>query len=339
MSVRQNYAKNREEKTVATYRKRGDKWRAEIRKKGHTLSSSFSTKAEAREWATAKEHEIAEGTIEKTAINKTVGEAFKRYAEEVSPQKRGARWEIVRLTTLQRTALAKVLLPNLTPQHLATYRDKRLREVKPATVNRDLHLISAVFTKARREWGWLKENPMGNVDRPRKPPARDRLISQDEIDRILMATGYREDCPIRTRMQLVGLFFLLAIETGMRLGEMCGMENASMHLARKYVQLDLTKNGDSRQVPLSTKAIPLCTQFMATDIRVTSPTASIYFRKAVQLAEIKNLHFHDTRHEAITRLARKLDVLALARMVGHRDLKSLMTYYNETATKLAEMLG
>jgi len=202
-----------------------------------------------------------------------------------------------------------------------------------------LHLISAVLKKAVRDLGWIADNPMRNVDRPKRPPARDRLISQHEIDRVVLALGYRSDRPIRTKMELVGLFFLLAIETGMRLGELCSMTEESLHLTEKYIQLDLTKNGDSRQVPLSTRAVDLCMQFYVTNVRVSSDVASALFRKAVRRTEIKNLHFHDTRHEAVTRLSRKLDVLALARMIGHRDLKSLMVYYNESATELAAMLG
>ncbi len=184
----------------------------------------------------------------------------------------------------------------------------------------------------------MERNPVHDLDRPKQPRPRDRLISQDEIDRIVMALGFQEGAPVRKKIELVGLFFLLAIETGMRLGGLCKMEHASVHLSQRYVQLDRTKNGDQRQVPLSSKAVELCVQFLKTDVRVTSPSASALFRKSVKNAGIKNLRFHDTRHEAITRLSKKLDVLALARTVGHRDIKSLMIYYNESATTLAKML-
>ena len=324
---------------MATYTKRKNSWRVEVRKKGHNLSRTFTTKAEAVEWATLKEAQIMEGKVQTTVTKKKVGDAFARYAEEVSPTKRGGRWEILRLAVLQKDPIAKVWVHQLATQHCALYRDRRLKVVSAATVNRELNIISAVFTKARKEWAWLNDNPMRDLDRPKQPPARDRLISDDEINRIILALGYRDDCPIHSKMQLVGLFFLLAIETGMRLGEMCSMKPSAVHLSRQYIQLDQTKNGDSRQVPLSARAIVLCEKFIATDERVSSAVASALFRKATRNAEIKNLHFHDTRHEAITRLARKVDVLALARIVGHRDLKSLMVYYNESATKLAKMLG
>ncbi|WP_262691990.1 tyrosine-type recombinase/integrase [Kordiimonas aestuarii] len=324
---------------MATYRKRGDTWRVEIRKQGHYLSASFSTKARAVEWATLKEAEIMEGKLTKIAGDILVGDAFRRYAEEVSPLKRGMRWEVIRLTSLQKDELAKVPMKFLNTQHMATFRDKRLKEVSPSTVNRELNLMSAVFTKARKEWLWLLKNPIHDLDRPRQPRPRDRLISQGEIDRVILALGYCDHRPVRTKSELVGLFFLLAIESGMRLGEMCSMDSSSVFLEKKYVQLSRTKNGDDRQVPLSPRAIELCQQYLDTYLQVESRVASALFRKAVAKTDIQNLRFHDTRHEAITRLARKLDVLALARVVGHRDIKSLMIYYNESATTLAAKLA
>ncbi len=326
---------------MATYRKRSNGWRAEIRKHGHYLSATYSTKAKAVEWATLKEAEIMEGRIAPEAKNKkrTVGEVFWRYAEEVSVTKRGWRWENIRLKSLCKEPLAKVKLIELTRQDLANFRDRRLKSVSASTVNRELNLISAVFTKARKEWEWVKENPVFELDRPKMPRPRDRLISQSEIDRMILVLGYSPDRPIQTKTQLIGLFFLLAIETGMRLGEMCSLKHSSVHLPQQYIQLSMTKNGDRRQVPLSSKACTLCEQFLETRIWTTSLVASTLFRKAVKRAGIENLHFHDTRHEAITRMSRKLDVLALARVVGHRDLKSLMIYYNESATSLAAKLG
>jgi len=63
------------------------------------------------------------------------------------------------------------------------------------------------------------------------------------------------------------------------------------------------------------------------------------FRKAVKRAGIQNFRFHDLRHEGCTRLAQKLPMLDLAKMIGHRDVRSLMIYYNPTATELAMRLN
>lgn len=324
---------------MATYRKRGNNWRVEVRMKGHYLSASYATKAAAREWAIQTEADITLGKLEiKPSSSLKVGDAFRRYGEEVSPTKPGGRWETVRLRAYARNPLANVYLDDLNTTHMVTYRDTRLKQVSPSTVNRDLNLMSAVFTKARKEWKWIETNPIGDLDRPPRSKPRDRRITDDEIERILLSLEYDGYGAITTRGQLVGVLFLLGIETAMRLGEMCSLLSADIHLDKRYAELKNTKNGDRRQVPLSSKAIELCKQLIQSELRVTSANASVIFRDAVKCAEIDNLHFHDTRHEAITRLSQKLDVLALARMVGHRDIQNLMIYYNETATALAERL-
>jgi integrase len=71
---------------------------------------------------------------------------------------------------------------------------------------------------------------------------------------------------------------------------------------------------------------------------LASGVLSSLFKRGTERAGVAGLTFHDSRHEAITRLAKKLDVLKLARMVGHRDIKQLMTYYNETAAEIALQL-
>lgn len=67
-------------------------------------------------------------------------------------------------------------------------------------------------------------------------------------------------------------------------------------------------------------------------------TLDVLFRRLRDQAGIVGLTFHDSRHEAITRLAGKLEVLELARMVGHKNLNQLLTYYNKTAAELAQKL-
>ena len=71
---------------------------------------------------------------------------------------------------------------------------------------------------------------------------------------------------------------------------------------------------------------------------ITTSSLDAMFRVARRRADVEGLTFHDTRHEAITRLAGKLNVLELARMVGHRDIKQLQTYYNASAAEIANRL-
>jgi len=111
---------------------------------------------------------------------------------------------------------------------------------------------------------------------------------------------------------------------------------------RRVAKLDKTKNGDSREVPLSLKAVELLEQMRGVDpVRVFTVSAAsrdALFRKAKKRAGIVGLTFHDSRALALTRLSKKLDVLELARMVGHRDVRSLMIYYRESAEEIAKKL-
>ena len=331
---------------MATFRKRSGGWRAEIVKRGVRESQTFPTKAQATAWATQREAEILAGVPGHSAgVSSSLSEALKRYKLEVSPTKAGRRWEEVRLDKLDNDLeFVGERIGDITPDQIAEWRDARLKVVASPSVRREMTLLSSVFEIAKREWRWCKANPVREVKRPSNGRPRDRRIQPDEERKLLARLGYVEGAKPETLQQELAYAFLIAIETAMRQGEILGMTKANTHLAQRYVRLDATKNGDSRNVPLSLRAVELLERLIevATDrqelFRLKSASADAMFRKVRNELEIVDLHFHDTRHEATTRLARKLDVLDLARMTGHRDPRSLMVYYNATATEVAGRL-
>jgi integrase len=317
---------------MATIYKTDKGWRVQVCVKGKRVSKVLPTKGQARAWASEKEIELAGGkTID--ASNRTVGHLFDRYFAEVSPHKKGYKWESYVFAALGKTALAKVFLDDLDSTHVVVWRDQCLKTVSPASVNRYLNLLSAVFTQAVKEWKWLQVNPTTDVRRLKASKPRDRRISEIEITQILAALGYEGS--VVSKRTLLAAMFLFAIETGMRLGEICALKDGDYF--DDYVVIRDSKNGDKRYIPLSLRARELAGQLKG---RSTTPErATDMFLRAVRRAKIEDLTFHDSRHEACTRLARKLDVLDLARMIGHRDLKSLMIYYNATPSELAGRLG
>lgn len=334
---------------MATYRKvqlkSGTKWRVQIAVSGTRESASFSTKAEAVAWAAERETEIRRGAAA-GGSKKTLLDAFARYEKEVSEHKRGKRWEIVRMNAIARhpvngKALGDMRMEDITPEVLGAWRDARMAgdgAVSGSTVNRDLNLLSHVFATAQTEWKWIHASPTASVRRPKEAAARDRRISDDEIERICFALGFDEK-PVTTKSGAVAVAFLFAIETAMRAGEICALtpENVRGTVAH----LPITKNGRKRDVPLSKRARELLKLLPASDASVfglAPSTLDALFRKAKARAAIEGLTFHDSRHEAITRLAQKLSVLELARMVGHTNLNQLQTYYNETAENIAARL-
>lgn len=325
---------------MATFVKRGKRWRCEIRRKGVYRSKTAYTKGELEAWARQVETDIDQGKggAHPTA---TLREAFNRYSREVSSRKKGCRWEQIRLAKICRDPLADVWLRNLSAAHIADFRDRRATDVLTSSVNRELTLISSVISVARDEWGWIDENPARKVKRlPGRKP-RDRRISDDEIAMICAQLGYDrtqiENRPT-TKSQEVAVMFLLAIETGMRLGEIAGLQPDDILLEKRFVIVRDSKNSDKRHVPLTKTACRLLKALKGRKWTVSASSASAMFYRAKVEAKIPDLTFHDTRHEAMTRLARKLDVLDLARMVGVRDPRTLMIYYNPTPTEIASRL-
>ncbi len=295
----------------------------------------WATRQQAKDWAAQQEYLVLNKEI--IAAQAKLAELFDRYAREVSPQKRGARWEIIRLEKLKRDAIAAIRIGDLRPADLAGWRDRRLREVAPGSVIREMQLISSVLNLARREWGMIAVNPMSEVRRPKAPPPRDRLATPEEIARLAEFAG--DD--LRTATGRAYQAFLFSIETAMRAGEITGLTWDRIDLGRQVARLVDTKNGHPRDVPLSRRAVALLTALPEADpvFGLTPPRLDALWRKLRDRAGVENLTFHDARHSAITQLAKKLDVLDLARMVGHKDLRMLMVYYNESADALAKKLG
>jgi integrase len=328
-----------EDYDMASIRRRGDGWQAQICVGGVRRSATLPTKRAAAAWAAAQ-------TVEIEAVNSDnipdipVSALFDRYGREVSPLKRGCRSERIRLLRFSRDGLAPVRLPALSALHIAQWRDSRLAVVSAASVLRDWSLLHHVFSVAVKEWKVLHENPMTGVRKPKAPPSRDRLISELEIARLLLGFGYRSAEKARTVTARVGAAFLFAIETAMRCSEICSLRWTD--ISGSVAKLSMTKNGFSREVPLSVFALKIFDDLSRNSDFVFDLKPSqigAIFRKVRARALIEDLHFHDTRHEAITRLARRLDVLDLARMVGVRDLRILMVYYNATARDIAARLG
>lgn len=328
---------------MATYRKLpSGKWRAEVSINGIRKSKSWPTRIEAQQWAIDTELELKGG--DQVIAGKTLADALLRYANEVSPGKRGERWERIRCEKIARSDLAMLPMTEITSAVLNRWISEQAKTLAGSSVNRELNLLASVFEVARHTWSWCKINPVRECKRPKNPRHRDRRISETEIARILNALGYEENEELSTQRHEVANAFLFAIESAMRQGEIWSMDWKDVYLQQRFIHIPESKNGHTRDVPLSSRAVTILErmgEYSGTRGRVfksNQASGGQLFRRALQLAGIDGLTFHDTRHEALTRLARKLEVLDLARMVGHRDPRSLMIYYNATAEEIASRL-
>ena len=318
-------------------------WQAQVRLKKVRKSASFATKTEAKDWATVEEYKIKTAEPIKTpqVSQITVGDLMKQYELEFSRKKGGYDWEQKQITRILKTPMAELLVGDVTKAYIREWRNKRLETVQGSTVNREWNLFSHIFSMARDEYEYISVSPFTGVRRPKDNPDRDRLISDSEIEQLRVVSGF-DGVTSKLIKEKVFVAFLFAIETAMRAGEICNLTWDNVNKEDRTAFLPKTKNGKSRTVALSNRAIELlgCLSKERHDkcFGLKSSQITANFTILVNKTLIENLNFHDTRHEAITRLAKKLPVLALARNTGHTDIKKLMVYYNETGAEIAKLL-
>lgn len=355
---------------MATITKRGDlQWRAQVRRQGYPAQSkTFDTREAAEKWARAIERELDLGLyINRAPAEKnTLGDILTRYLDEIVPTHKGAAVETIRIKALLKAKISQLAMIALTPAALAEWRDERLKSVSPATVRRDLDIISAAINIARKDWGIHMENPVLSMRRPKPSKARERRLILDEEQRLLAALDNEERdehgrLGSGTRNPWIKPLVRLAIETAMRRGELLSLAWELIDLSEQTAYLPDTKNGSARSVPLSSTAISILRElprhlsgrvFPVTDDSVKKAfTRALVRARLAYETECKinrtlpderllDLHFHDLRHEATSRIAEKLDnILELSAVTGHKDVRMLKRYYHPKAANLAKKLG
>lgn len=237
---------------MATIRKLRGRWQAQVQRRGMApRAKSFDQKMDAEKWARSLESELDRcGMLPDTRVaeSTTLRSILERYMIEIAPRKRSADTEISRIKALLRCPLCHRTLAQLSTSDLATYRDERLRSVSPSTVIRELNTISHAIDTAMRDWDiYLHRNPCKLVRRPSPPRGRNRRLRDDEEQRLLDAADSGRDLYMRD-------LIVLAIKTGMRRGELLSLDWQHIDLGTQIAHLPLTKNGEPRDVPLSTRA-------------------------------------------------------------------------------------
>jgi integrase len=327
---------------VATLRKRSNgHWQARVRKANQSITKTFINKVDAERWAKQAEVEIQRGSYTNLVLAErtTFAEIIARYITDVLPTMRGGKADFIRLKALAGRQIAKLNMVSLTPQKIDQHRDERLKEIAPATVIRELSYFSAIITYARKEWGININNPVALVARPKNPQGRSRILDAAETNALFEALR-----PTGRRSIWMLPLVRLALETAMRRSELLGLRWEHIDFVRRTIFLQLTKNGSSRTVPLSTHAIQILTEMPRNiDGRVfpvTHEVVSQAFNRARKQAGVKDIRFHDLRHMAITKLAEKLpNLIELSAVSGHKSLAMLKRYYHPDPQLLAEKLG
>ena len=326
---------------MATITKRKHGYSVQIRRKGFApVSRTFPSHAEAVAWASKEDARRTSsrpvgivGDLKRT----TLRDILERYLKEVSTKNRGHEIECYQLAKVMRSPMAEMSLQNLSASAIAMYRDERLQEVAAGTVCRELHHIQHAISIAMREWGYhLEENPAEKVKKPKLQNARNRRVSQNEIDR-LVAELRKIDRPD------VVAVVQFAVETGMRRGEILSLEWRFGDLKRRTAHLPRTKNGHARTVPLTNGAIEVLEaqpRENALVFPVSSDALKMCWRRIMAKTLIEDLHFHDLRHEAVSRFFEMgLTMPEVALISGHRDPRMLMRYTHLVPYQLAKKLA
>lgn len=326
-------------------------WRVQIEVKGHRDAGTFPTKREAQDWAAVRALELkaaAKGgraAAQMMGESKTLNDAMLKYKKEVSSTKRGRRWEYLRIdaiTTKHAAWPGQRRMADVDAQDIIKWRNARLQEVSDATVLREMALVSGVLDVAYRDWGWLTRNPMMDVRKPPTPAHRERVIAGPEIRRMLRALDWSAHQPVKTTRRAVGWCFVLALQTGMRAGEIAGLKWDDVRDTYCILHAGHTKTGKGRQIPLTPEARRSIEMMRGFDgdkvfgVAVTVLDAT--FRRYRKQAGLTGFTFHDTRHTAATRMAQVLHVLDLCKVFGWSNTSRALTYYNPTGADIAARL-
>ena len=314
---------------MATIRKRRDKWQVQIRRAGvRPFSKSFAVRKDAVAWARQMEVQAdrADLPADPAALQKvTLGDLVRRYRDTVSPRKKTAATETIVLNAFLTRQICRRRLSELRTEDFATYRDQRLQTIKPSSLSRELTPVRHLFEVARDEWGLpIRENPLVKLRLQETDQRRERRLRTGEYERLIKAG---RTC----RNKLIVPIIELAIETGMRRSEILGIKGADINLDRRMLVLPETKNGSSRTIPLSYRALALLQPLIGeTQVRIfplSGNAVRLAWEKLRRRANITDLHFHDLRHEAISRFFDLgLTVPEVASISGHKDARMLLRY-------------
>ena len=328
---------------MASIRKRDGQYHAQVRRKGYTsVTKTFSTKSLATKWVKAVETDMERGEF-KPRVDMTVGELVTRFENQVVPTHKDKQSAVSRCKRLRRE-LGHIPLSDLSPAHLASYRDERLKTIKPSTVKRELSILSSAINIAIIDWGIpIPTNAVSMTRIPKYDGSRDRRLKRGEEDKLITLAK-----PIYRRA------IIIAIETAMRQGEIRNIRKSHINFDNQTLHIPETKTDTPRTIPLSTRAITaLKDQIqslsdtnvvqMDRDPKLFRMSASMFRHEILKYRvklDMEDWRFHDLRHEATSRLfERGLNTMEVALITGHEDLRMLKRYTHLKPESLVARLG
>ena len=253
------------------------------------------------------------------------------------PKKEQSRYNVI-----IKNDIVKRYLTNLTPQIFARYRDERLDDgLSPSTICRELSFMSIAIKKAIRHYNcWLPEHPIPNDIKPKESPPRNRRLEEGEFDKLM------EHCKTKRNSYWCSMIEF-SIETAMRLNEQLTLTWDKVDLKNMMITIlaEHTKTGVERKIPLTPRAIEILGSLPRHIKGRVFPVSLNNFQRAwrsiTRNAEIKDLHWHDLRREAISRLMESgLSISECQMFSGHKTMSLMLkTYTNHNPSLVAKKLN
>jgi integrase len=253
-----------------------------------------------------------------------------KYTEYAKANKRGFYNEKYRLKQLT-TFFGKRKLSQLRRWDAEYFKIESSKKVAPATVNRSLVTLKHILSMAVA-WNLLSQNPFAGVKLMRVPNGTERVLAKDEEIKLLTACGQ-----IKNPHLLVGV--KMALNTGMRKAEIYGLKWGQVDFSNHQIRIQNGKTVQSdRSIPMNEATLALLSEmysrksgelvFPSTrngETHLRDP--KVGFMKAVRLAQIPHIRFHDLRHTFATRLVQAgVDLITVQQLLGHSTIAMTTRY-------------
>ena len=314
---------------MATISKRNNKWHVQIRRKEfQSKTKTFLLKKDAQLWARQTEISLQkDGLGIRLSSYPAFIEIINRYVKEVSSLKRGFVNERHHLSNILKEKFIYLPLNKITPLYFAKYRDKRLKEVKSSTLLREFNILNHIFTVCMTEWDYEINNPLKKIKKPKANDRRERRLTDYEYN-FLVKGNYPQ--------QSLRYLIEFAIETGMRRGEILNIKVKD--IKGQTLLIPQTKNGHPRIIPLTKRALYILNNGEL-PFSMSANAVRLAWERLKKKGNIKDLHFHDLRHEAISRFFEKgLSIPEVALISGHKDVRMLFRYTHLKAEDILRKL-
>ena len=314
---------------MSTIRKRGNKYQVQIRLEGQKKSKTFNHIKHARRWSIFYENKILLGNqLETLSKHLSLKDLIIKYLREISPLKKGYDREKQRLNRLLKESIVSNKVYKLTTKDFIEFKNKRIKDGK-RTCAYDLILLHHIYNTAIKQWCYpIASNPLTNIQKPKCNPPRERRLNDNELKYILNHNFKNKN---------MNNIIELALETGMRRSEILSITKHD--IKDTYIHLSNTKNGSPRNIPITTKVREILNKSIL-PYSISCNALRLNWSRMLKKAGITDLHFHDLRHEAISRFFEKgLSVPEVALISGHKDVRQLMRYTHLKISNLITKLN